>query len=139
MPTQGYQTKCFVSFSNENTQEATKIVKFLEGDGLQVATNQDTYVAGLSIREKLQSTIEKSDFVVFIVPNNSDAQKYWLYEIGIIVGIGKPLLALVDKSVKTQLPSDLSSIMYLTYDPQNVEASFGTIRKWALYYLQSSI
>lgn len=97
----------------------------------------------MTILENVQNAIAKVDFVILLLPSDNtqmgEVNANLLFEMGIIVGMAKPLLALVEKNSNTRLPSDLASIMYLNYEPQKIESSFRNIRNWAVHSLEVSI
>jgi len=131
--------RCFISSSPEDVDKAVKISEFLEKEGIDTITWQNSFFPGLTLVENLRNAVSKADFVVLLLPSNyneiqteqNDANP--LFEMGLIVGMGKPLLTLVKKNSYVQLPSDLASIMYLQYEPQKVESSFRNIKNWVLH------
>jgi len=132
---------CFISSSVEDLDIAKEISYHLQKEGIEAATwANESFIVGMSVPENLQNVISNSDFVIFIVPSekterNSNRENLF-FEMGIIVGMGKPLLTLVRADSKIHLPSDLSSMLYLRYDPTNKETSLKHIRNWAIHSLK---
>ena len=138
------KTRCFISSSKEDLDKANKISEFLEAEGMEAATSKDLFFPGMTILENLQNVITKVEFVILLLPSNTTTRTEkpdanLLFEMGIIVGMGKPLLALVEKNSSVSLPSDLASIMFLKYEPQKIESIFRYIKNWAVHSLETTI
>ncbi|MCW3110671.1 MAG: hypothetical protein JWQ09_5177 [Segetibacter sp.] len=135
--------RCFISSSSEDLEKANKIRQFLEKEGVDVQTLQNSFFPGLTVVENLQNVASKVDFVIFLLPSDNgkinQLNANLFFEMGLISGMGKPFLLLIDENSDTRLPSDLSSIMYLRYEPQNIESSFRFIRNWAAHSFENSI
>jgi predicted nucleotide-binding protein len=112
---------CFISCSTEDLSVAREISDYLQNEGIEAATWDNTFLPGMTIFENLQNVIAKSDFVIFIIPADNTlkgaSRENLFFEMGIIVGMGKPLLTLVNANTQPHLPSDLSSIQYLKFEP----------------------
>ena len=132
------KVNCYISSSSEDLPVARQISDFLSKDGIEVVTWNKTILHGMTALENTQSSILKADFVIAIIPPggiNSQHRQNLFFELGIIVGMGKPLLTLVRADSHTDLPSDLSSIMYLKYEPNDLHQSLRYIRNWATHSL----
>lgn len=135
--------RCFISSSSEDLEKANKIRQFLEKEDIEVQTLQNSFFPGLTVLENLQNVVSKVDLVIFLLPANKgkidQPNANLFFEMGMIAGMGKPFLMLIDKNSNTRLPSDLASIMYLTYEPKSIESSFKFIRNWAAHSFQNFV
>ncbi len=133
--------QCFISSSSEDIEIAEKIKYFLESEEIQTIIWKDAFYSGMTIVENIRNTISNVDFVILIIPTFYNLQspktrENIFFEMGIITGIGKPLLTLVSEDATMHLPIDLSSIMYLKYDPRKIDLIFRNIRNWANHQIQ---
>lgn len=104
-------------------------------------TWKSLYFPGLTIVENLQNALAKVDFVILLILSDlaEDGKNVGnlYFEMGLIFGMGKPMLTLVEKGSTARLPAELTSIMHLNCDPNNLEASFPH-RNWAAHSLEYS-
>lgn len=135
--------KCFISSSAKDLEKVNKISDFLKEQGIEVITWKSAFFPGLTLVENLQNALAKVDIVIILLPSdtiqNEQANANLLFEIGLIVGMGKPLLTLVEKNSDIRLPTEMASILLLQYEPHKIESSFRNIRNWAAHSLATSI
>ena len=126
---------CFISSSSEDLDKASKIEAFLEREGIEATTWKNSFFPGMTLVENLKGAISKADSVILMIPSNGSNAKSredMFLEIGVIVGMNKPLLTLAQKDNQVELPYNMSSSLYLHYEPNQIESSFRYIRNWAM-------
>lgn len=87
---------------------------------------EDFPAATHPILDALQEQIRRSDFVIADLTG-----KYpnVIYELGYAHGLGKPALILIQKA-EGSLPFNLSTYLYIVYDPHNLIKLCETIKAW---------
>ncbi len=134
--------KCFISSSVEELPTAKRIMDFLNSEGVQsVVWNKTIFEPGMTILENLQNTISEVDFVIALLPSQegttSRARENIMFEIGLIIGMGKPLLSLIKDDPKLRIPADMRGMMYLYYDPNEMDANYFHIKNWIDRFLKN--
>jgi hypothetical protein len=97
---------CFVS--SPYGADTTPLTAELEERGIEVVDGRSVSVSG-SIRQTLAEQVARADFCLAVLPNQPSPNAF--IEIGLALGLAKPLALLVDRDV--QLPSDLSGLTYI--------------------------
>lgn len=126
---------CFISSSTEDMDKAIKIEEFLERLGYEATTSQSSFNPQMTLVENLKGAISKADSVILMVPSdssNAKSREDMFLGIGVIVGMNKPLLTLAQKDNQMPLPYNLSSSLYLSYEPGQIESRFRIIGNWAM-------
>lgn len=84
----------------------------LEANGIRWL-DQTTIDLGTSWLEKLDSVLQRSDFICAVLPESQHGNI--LFELGIAYGKGKPILVFVGPSA--DVPADLTSLTYVRANP----------------------
>jgi len=134
--------KCFISSSVEDLPVVNRLVDFLQSEGVEsVRWDRGIFEPGMSIFENLQNTISEVDFVIALIPSQKDTRSRTrenvMFEMGLIIGMGKPLIPLIRKAPDVKFPSDMIGIMYLQYEPTHIETSFHYIKNWIARFLEN--
>lgn len=132
--------KCLISSSSEDLHIVEQISNFLIEEGIEPIRWDRGFKPGMTIFENLQNTISEVDFVIALIPssesNSSKVLENVLFEMGMIIGMGKPLIPLVKNEPNVTLPTDIAGIMYLQYESTNIESSLHHIRNWIDRFLE---
>lgn len=119
--------------SEEFRRLSRHISSSLEEIGIKTIFLGDTLVPGVSIFPSIQRAIELADAVIVDV---TETNPNVMYEAGFASALGKPLLPMVQRSVK-RVPSDMGNRFYVVYDPSKLDKLRDDIKDWALDYLRS--
>lgn len=119
-------------FTEEFRQLRQLIGSSLEEVGVKPLLLEETLVAGVPVATSIQKAIELADVVIVDVTGNNPNV---LFETGFAVALGKPVLPIVQQGFGS-VPSDVSSRLYLVYDPAEPRKLSNDIKKWALSYLR---
>jgi len=101
-------------------------------------SDQTTLDLGTSWLEKLDSVLQKSDFICAVLPETHHGNI--LFELGIAFGKGKPILVFVGPSAR--VPTDLTALTYIRANPTDsdvINASLVTFLKHAKRSRRSQI
>lgn len=130
----------FIGSSHEGLKAAEAIQILLSADGFDtIVWNQGVFGLGKSILEELISFLDKANFGIFILraedlltsrENNYHVTRdNVLFEFGLFIGrLGRLKTFIVhDKSINTKIMSDLSGILYTSFDGSkpNLNISLG--------------
>ena len=128
-------TRLYVHFVFAIKCRQLLIRDLLVNESIEVETPETGYLAGLTLSENLQNMFDRADFIIFLIPpdnfeTNSNLKRpaNIMFELGMALGLGKPLLPLVEKG--TKFPSELSGIMLLQYERDNLDEIFHYIKNW---------
>ncbi|MEX2591281.1 MAG: nucleotide-binding protein [Anditalea sp.] len=130
----------FIGSSGEGIKVAEAIQILLSIDGFDtIVWNQGVFGLGRSILEELVTILHKSDFGIFILrgddlltsrgQNFNATRDNVLFELGLFIGHQGRFNTFIihDNSVNTKIISDLSGIIYTSYDgsKSNLNMSLG--------------
>jgi len=88
---------------------------------------EDLSATAQSIAEALQSQIQRADFVIAdLTATNPNV----IFELGYAQALGKQTLIIVQREASHTIPFNLSSHLYLSYDPDQLEQLRATLRVW---------
>jgi hypothetical protein len=106
----------------------------VEACGLR-AVRGDDKVESMQILEKVNKAIQRSRLVIAKVDENN-LNVY--YELGFSMGLGKDVLLVSSDELIVNLPSDLKSWEYLTYEKGNYEQLSGKVKRYLIehYHLR---
>jgi len=121
--------KCFISSSAEDLEHVHKIQEFLSQENIESLIWSDSVYPGMSVFEVLQDTLTKADFVIVIMPSTGRRENV-IFELGYIMGMGKPLLTIIKDEPEFNIPTDLAGIMYLRYKSDQIESIFHYLKNW---------
>jgi nucleoside 2-deoxyribosyltransferase len=121
----------FLSHNASDNAIVREIKTRCQAAGVSVYTYEDDVRAGANIVEKLKSAISRCDGLVAILTRHGATRPAIQQEIGVAVGLGKPVYPLVEDGVDAATLTLLQGIEYIRLDLER----FGD----ALLALQQSI
>lgn len=126
----------FIGSTGERSDIADAMVQHLSSVA-EVTHWEDAFPPGPTIYDNLMSLKDNFDFAVFVLTAddfiNSRDKEYQvprdnvIFELGLFlgsIGTGR-VFAVIDKNVPTKLPTDLTGVVYLTYDPNRKDGRVG--------------
>lgn len=106
----------FLSHNASDAKLVHEIKARCEAAGVSVYTYEDDVRAGFSIVEKLTSAIRRCDGLVAILTRHGATRPAIQQEIGVAVGLGRPVYALVEDGVDAATLTLLQGIEYIRLD-----------------------
>jgi len=92
----------------------------------------DNIAPGASWVNAITDAIKASDFIVVDITSPNPNV---LYELGYAHAFRKPTLAIRSTKAKSPPPSDLTGMMYVVYDPNDLSSLKGQIQRAAQHYV----
>lgn len=105
--------KIFLSYSHKDQDTAKKIVNMLRKANLNVWFDENEIQVGDSFTDKIDQAIDKSNYILPIISNNSVKSKQLNREIGIAIKEKKKILPILIENVNP--PEQISSIKYANF------------------------
>ena len=130
------KTQCFISHSREDSGAARRIASFLSNtNNVEAITWADAvFDPNVPVFEYFREIVSRSDFFIILIPSEHKTPQETLnnimLELGYLYATDKPLLPLFEKGHRSFNPSDLGGILYLEYDPENIENIFHYLQNW---------
>jgi len=126
----------FIGSTGERTDIADAMVQHLSGVA-EVTHWEDAFPPGPTIYDNLMSLKDNFDFAVFVLTADdfikSKEKEHMvprdnvIFELGLFlgsIGTGR-VFAVIDRNVPTKLPTDLTGVVYLNYDPNRKDGKVG--------------
>lgn len=110
----------FLSHNAADSRIVHEIKRRSEAAGLSVYTYDADVRAGSSIVTKLTEAIKQSDGLVAILTRNGASRPAIQQEIGVAVGLGKPVYPLVEDGVDAATLTLLQGIEYIRLDLEKI-------------------
>lgn len=118
--------------SGEQVRDAVRRV--LQELGIEVF-RLDTLPVGSNLTYEIINGIEAADFIIADV---SKQNPNVFYELGFAHALRKPTLLMTDQESLSSVPTDLSSNLYLIYDPSNLSIFQNTLKRMIQRHLVSA-
>lgn len=110
----------FLSHNASDSKIVQEIKARCEATGVSVYTYEDDVRAGSNIVEKLTTAIRKCDGLVAILTRNGATRPAIQQEIGVAVGLNKPVYALVEDGVDAATLTLLQGIEHIRLDIERI-------------------
>ena len=107
--------KCFISATL--TTNLSSLYKLLKNKGIEVMDAASLPFSKMGYSKIIKNEIRKSDFVFVILDSKTNPNLY--FEIGLAVGLKKPIFMIVDNRV--DIPFDLREIVYVKTTLDDIE------------------
>jgi hypothetical protein len=105
--------KIFISYSLKDTDFVLKLSNDLSRDGFQVLRLDNVVMVGDNIQDKILESIEKADFFITIISNESLESEWVARELKIAEGSKKKVFPVLKDDVP--LPPPMQSIQYADF------------------------
>lgn len=96
------------------------LIEGLRQRGVAAYVLSDVALLGASIAQSIRDAISEADQVL-VVLNDEGSSKNVLFEAGLAVGLGKPLIVVADPNLK-DVPSDIASFLMIRARPDDLRA-----------------
>lgn len=106
----------FLSHNAADFEIVREIKRRSEAAGITVYTYEDDVQAGSRIVDKLTEAIRNADGLVAILTRHGATRPAIQQEIGVAVGLGKPIYPLVEDGVEAATLTLLQGIEYIRFD-----------------------
>ena len=107
--------KVFISYGHRDRQWVREFADELSNEGINAWMDEKDIKWGDSWEDKLEEALRRSETMVFIVDPESLTSSNSNFELGVALGAGKRLIAIVDRDVPVKdLPGPIRSRRYLT-------------------------
>ena len=105
----------FISYGHRDRQWAREFANELSNQGIHVWIDERDIKWGEPLEDKLEEALRSSESMVFIIDLESLTSSNSNFELGVALGAGKRLIAVVDRDVPvSDLPGPIRSRRYLT-------------------------
>jgi hypothetical protein len=125
------RTLLIAPFSSAAKEVGETVRKGLQDLGLEVV-RLDQMPAGAPSANAFIDAIRTSDFIVVDV---TEGNPNVYYELGIAHGFSKPTIIMVSDKSSNSIPSDLSGVLYVVYNPDDLSALSRKIKYAAQAFL----
>lgn len=105
--------KIYISYSLKDNDFVLKLSNDLSRDGFQVLRLDNVVMVGDNIQDKILESIEKADFFITVISNNSLESEWVTRELKIAEGSKKKVFPVLKDDVP--LPSQMQSIQYADF------------------------
>jgi hypothetical protein len=105
--------KVFLSYALDDRAHAERLRRILEGDALTVSLDGDVDAATgwrVAVRHVLR---ESSAIIALLSPNEGGFGVNQLFEVGIAIGIGLPVVAVLIQGDPDRIPTDMKSFRWV--------------------------
>ena len=107
--------KVFISYGHRDRQWVREFADELSNEGINAWMDEKDIKWGDSWEDKLEEALRRSETMVFIVDPESLTSSNSNFELGVALGAGKRLIAIVDRDVPVKdLPGPIRSRRYRT-------------------------
>lgn len=107
--------KVFISYGHRDRQWVREFADELSNEGINAWMDEKDIKWGDSWEDELEEALRRSETMVFIVDPESLTSSNSNFELGVALGAGKRLIAIVDRNVPVKdLPGPIRSRRYLT-------------------------
>ena len=107
--------KVFISYGHRDRQWVREFADELSNEGINAWMDEKDIKWDDSWEDKLEEALRRSETMVFIVDPESLTSSNSNFELGVALGAGKRLIAIVDRDVPVKdLPGPIRSRRYLT-------------------------
>jgi hypothetical protein len=129
------RSRCLVlsEFSADYAPVYESIAAALDEAGVD-SIRVDQQPTSAALADKVIDLIRSADFVVADI---SASSPNLFYEIGMVHGMKKPIILLMDTKSKARMPFDLSGYRFLPYDPDRPVSLIPDLRRVARLYADS--
>ena len=107
----------FVSYAHPATAWVRQFVKQLESRAFHVWLDEREISVGDSLRDAIEKGLRESDAIVAILSRDTLRSPNVAFELGVALGMGKPLIPIVAKDLKQHdLPLNVREKRFLVQD-----------------------
>jgi nucleoside 2-deoxyribosyltransferase len=105
-------------FDPEGHRVQDIVRRAIQETGLRVVQYSDTIRPGAELTSTILDAIRDADLIIADVSRQNPNV---LYEVGFAHALRKPTILLVNIKSGSGLPTDLTGLQYITYDPANLD------------------
>lgn len=109
------EPKVFISYSHDDAAWVRRFAEALRQHDVGVWLDEWQVRVGESLREAIEAGLRSSDAIVSVLTRVNAGQPAVLFELGVALGMGKPLIMIVPPDLDTtDIPFGLRTRRYLT-------------------------
>lgn len=106
----------FISHSQQDMALVRWIQRNLGQIGIETLVAEDWLRLGSTLSDKVRQMIERCDCVMVILTRRSQVSSYVHQEVGYALGLGKPVIPLVERGVPNNVLAMLGGLEYFPFD-----------------------
>jgi predicted nucleotide-binding protein len=106
-----------VSFDSDGQLVQDAVQRAVEDNGFEVLQNDHSIQPGAALTARVLESIRKADLIVADI-NQQNPNVF--FELGLARAMGKPTIILVSSKSGDRLPSDLTGLHFILYDPKDL-------------------
>ena len=109
------EPKVFISYSHDDAEWVRRFAEALRQQNVNVWLDEWQVSVGDPLREAIEAGLRSSDAIVSVLTPADARRPNVLFELGVALGMGKPLIAIIPPELDTSaIPFELRTRRYLT-------------------------